>query len=270
MYDLGLKEQPVPEGSHIVHYYETPHQGDEFARAYVETGLDAGECCVLMGDPSFIEHTIRLLRRAPTDGWPGHLFTRPVDEPPSYESVKGFLNQHVRMAPGGPSGVLPEAFVSAPRLVAPGTRFRVLGNFRHWTMSAKGSQLFLGICAALQPLYRESSGIVACQWEVAGRDAAFRWGGLFMHTHMVTAGTCIHRPAEALEKSLRSDASRLDESSVKLKLALGLGETVDAFRVAREVEAVATHLRQLLEPITIRGARGTAGKRLKRKRPTRG
>ncbi len=250
MYETGLTNEPLPPGSHLVHYYRLEHDGDAFAGRYVEKGLAAGECCILTGDPAHIQRVERLLPAPPAAGWPGRLFTFPVDAPPSYDVVKDFLAHHARIAPRGPLGMLPEASIPTTGPAPSGVRFRVLGNLRHWTSTEAGSHMNLEICAALEHLYRGSSGIIACQWETAGRSAALRWGGLFLHTHMVAGGSCLPRPSEAIERCLHGGTAQLEESSMKLQLALALGETADAFRVSRQVEEVVANLRQIVAPLT--------------------
>ena len=70
-FQLGTSSDEVPPGSHMVHCYATDQQRDDFARRYVGAGLRAGESCVILGDPIFVDYAARLLQAAePADGWP--------------------------------------------------------------------------------------------------------------------------------------------------------------------------------------------------------
>ena len=82
-FQLGTSSDEVPPGSHMVHCYATDQQRDDFARRYMDAGLRAGESCVILGDPAFVDYTAQLLRAAePADGWSGRLFVAPWDRSP--------------------------------------------------------------------------------------------------------------------------------------------------------------------------------------------
>jgi len=57
VYDLGSPARAVSPGSHLVQYYATQEERDEFADQYLTAGLRAGEACVILGDPLFVQQT---------------------------------------------------------------------------------------------------------------------------------------------------------------------------------------------------------------------
>ena len=246
LFALGTTGHEVPSGSHMVHYYSTDQQRDDFALRYLTAGLQTGEECVILGDPVFADHAARLLQAAePADGWPGRLFTAPWDRSPSPEAVQEFVELHRQINDGGPSRILAEVLLRRKPSASATRRMRGLGNFRHWSRTESGGRLTLEICASMEQVYRGGCGIVVCQWEVPGRSAAFRWGALAVHTHMVN-GTCIARPSEALEQSLQGAAAGLEGLLAILRAANMRGEVTEVPRITRGTESALGEIQHFL------------------------
>jgi putative zinc finger protein len=260
-FQLGTPGHEVPPGSHMVHYYTTDQQRDDFARRYLAAGLQVGENCVILGDPVFVDYAGQLLQAAePADGWSGRLFVAPWDREPSAGAVRDFIELHGRINERGPSEFLPEVPLRA-RGSAPSTRrVRALGNFRHWSRTEPGSRCTLQICASVEEAYRGGTGIVVCQWETSRRSAAFRWGALAVHTHMVN-GTCIARPSEALERHVQNGAAGLGELLAALQATLIRHEAADVARVAKEAKLTLAEIRHFLASLSTREAPAAGGPR---------
>ena len=63
---LGIYDETVATGDHLAFFYETE---DEFARAFgfVETGLSAGDHCILFGIPDDTARMLRVLKERGSD-----------------------------------------------------------------------------------------------------------------------------------------------------------------------------------------------------------
>ena len=259
-FQLGTSSDEVPPGSHMVHCYATDQQRDDFARRYMDAGLRAGESCVILGDPAFVDYTAQLLRAAePADGWSGRLFVAPWDREPSLDAVQQFVELHRRINEHGPSGLLPEAPLRGKGR-ATTTCVRALGNFRHWSRTERGSRCTLQICASVEETYQGGTGIVVCQWETSHRSAAFRWGALAVHTHMVN-GTCIAQPSEVLERYVQDGVAGIEELLATLQTNLTRHEDADVTRAAREAELSLAGVRHFLASLDARQAPNTSGRR---------
>ena len=245
-FELGTPGHAVPPGSHMVNYYRTERERDDFALRYLTAGLQAGENCVILGDPLFVGHAARLLQTAePADGWPGRLFTAPWDRAPSFQAVQEFVELHRRIGERGPSGLLPEVPMRRKSSARGTHRVRGLGNFRHWSRTEPGCQFVLQICAIVEQVYRGGRGIVVCQWEALGRSAAFRWGALAVHTHMVN-GTCIARPSEALERYVQGAVAGLEGLLATLRTAKTRGEVAEVPRAASGTESALAEIQHFV------------------------
>jgi putative zinc finger protein len=245
-FHLGTPGHDVPPGSHLVHYYATDQQRDDFALRYLIAGLRVGENCVILGDPVFVDDAARLLQAAePAAGWPGRLFTAPWDPSPSAEAVGEFVELHGQINTRGPNGLLPEVPLRRNGPPPSTHRVRGLGNFRHWSRTELGSRCTLQICASVEEAYRGGSGIVVCQWETPRRSAAFRWGALAVHTHMVN-GTCVARPSEALERHVQSGVAGLEELLAALRATPMSYEGADVTRAAVDAQSALTEIGHFL------------------------
>ena len=260
-FQLGTSSDEVPPGSHMVQYYRTDQQRDDFALRYLTTGLQMGENCVILGDPVFVDYTARLLQGSePFDGWPGRLFTAPWDRSPSPEAVEEFVELHGQINDRGPSDILPEVQLRRQGPARSTRRLRGLGNFRHWSRTERGSRCTLQICASVEEAYRGGTGIVVCQCETSHRSAAFRWWALAVHTHMVN-GTCIARPCEVLERYVQDGVAGLGELLATLQASLTPHEGAVVTRVAKETESALVEVRHFLASLDARQASATGGQR---------
>jgi Putative zinc-finger len=249
MFQLGTPGQEVIPGSHMVNYYRTDQQRDDFALRYLSAGLQAGENCVILGDPVFVDYAGRLLQAAePPPGWPGRLFLAPWDRVPSPEAAQEFVALHAKINDYGPAEFLAEVPLRKKGPAASPRRLRGLGNFRHWSRTESGSRDTIQICASVDQLYRGGTGIVVCQWEVPGRSAAFRWGALAVHTHMVN-GTCIPCPSEALERYVQGAAAGVEELLGTVQGTWTRGEAAEVPRMARKTESALADIQHFLASI---------------------
>lgn len=260
-FQLGTPGHEVPAGSHMVHYYATDLQRDDFARRYLAAGLQVGENCVILGDPVFVDYAAQLLQAAePADGWSGRLFVAPWDREPSADAVREFIELHGQINERGPSGLLPEVPLRRKGLPPLTRRVRALGNFRHWSRTEPGSRCTLQICASVEEAYRGRSGIVVCQWETPRRSAAFRWGALAVHTHMIN-GTCIARPSEALERQVQSGVAGLEELLAARHATRMRHEAVAVTRAVVEAQSALTEIRHFLACLSAREVPAADGPR---------
>jgi hypothetical protein len=251
-FQLGTPGHEVPPGSHLVHYYATGQQRDDFARRYLAVGLEVGENCVILGDPAFVDDAAQLLQAAePADGWPGRLFVAPWGREPSADAVREFIELHSQINERGPSEFLPEVPLRGKALAPSMRRVPALGNFRHWSRTERGSRCALQNCGSLEEAYRGGTGIVACRWETSRRSAAFRWGALAVHTHMVN-GTCIARPSEVLERYVQNGAAGLGDLLTTLQATLTGQRGADVTRVAKEAESALAEVRHFLTSLDAR------------------
>jgi putative zinc finger protein len=242
-FQLGTPGHEVPPGSHMVHYYATDQERDDFSLRYLTAGLQAGENCVILGDPGFADYAAHLLQSSePAAGWPGRLFTAPWDRSPSSAAVVEFVELHGQINERGPSGLLPEVPLRRNGPAPSTRRVRGLGNFRHWSRTELGSRCTLQLCASVEEAYRGGTGIVVCQWETPRRSAAFRWGALAVHRFMVN-GTCIARPCEALERYVQGGAAGLEELLAVLHATPMRDGAADVTRTVREDRSALAEIR---------------------------
>jgi hypothetical protein len=245
-YALGRADHKVPAGSHIVQYYTSEEQRDEFARRYLAAGLAAGESCVVLGDPIFVESAADLLRgSAPAGGWSGRLFSAPWDRVPSEAAVRDFVDLHVRLAKRGPVGFLPEVPLTYAASAGAGVRFRGLGNFCHWSATELGGYWLLQICASVQATYRDAAGIIACMYELPDRPVGLRWGGLAVHSHLVN-GSCIAQPSEALERHIQDGVADAEQVMRDLQSAVARGDAAEASRAIQQAQSAMVNIRESL------------------------
>jgi hypothetical protein len=216
---------------------------------------------VILGDPVFVDYAVRLLQPAePADGWHGHLFVAPWDREPSLDAVQQFVELHRRINEHGPSGLLPEIPLRGKAPATTTRRVRALGNFRHWSRTERGSRCTLQICASVEEAYRGGTGIVVCQWETSHRSAAFRWGALSVHTHMVN-GSCIARPSDVLERYVQDGMAGIEELLATLQKILTRHENAEVTHAAKEAESSLAGVRHFLASLDARQAPNAGSRR---------
>jgi hypothetical protein len=251
LYALDRADHRVPAGSHIAKYYTSDEDRDRFARQYLAAGLAAGESCVILGDPVFVASAADLLGGlTPPGGWSGRLFSAPWSREPSESAVRDFVDLHIGLTKQGPVGFLPEVPLTYADWAGPGTRFRGLGNFRHWSTTEFGSHCLLQICASVQVAYQDAAGIIACMYELPGRPAELRWGGLAVHSHLVN-GTCIAQPCEILERFAQSDVEDADRLMRSLQGVLARGDAVEISRAVEQTRSSIVKMRPLLSSLHV-------------------
>ena len=245
VYDLGSPARAVSPGSHLVQYYGTQEERDEFADQYLAAGLRAGEACVILGDPVFVRQTAERVQSEAEADWPGQLFTAAWDRPPSPEAVRDFADLHARLNIRGPVDLLPEVRLPGAVSDSPARGVRGLGNFQHWSATPEGGRCLLQICASVHDSYLRSRDIVVCQYEAANRPAALRWGGLALHTHVVD-GTCLADPMAVLERSMEDGIAKMTEALAGLEAAVAAGKISETLQTLRRAQSDLGDMRELL------------------------
>jgi hypothetical protein len=250
VYDLGSPARAVSPGSHLVQYYGTQEERDEFADQYVAAGLRAGEACVILGDPAFVQQTAERVQAEAEPHWPGQLYTAAWDRPPSPEAVRDFVDLHSRLNTRGPVDLLPEVRLPGAVSGSPARGVRGLGNFQHWSGTPEGSRYLLQICASVHDSYLRSRDIVVCQYAVANRPAALRWGGLAVHTHVVD-GTCLADPMAVLERSVEDGIAKMTDALAGLEDAVAAGRISETLQTLRRARSGLGDMRELLRRLHV-------------------
>jgi len=250
VYDLGPPARAVSPGSHLVQYYGTQEERDEFADQYLAAGLRAGEACVILGDPVFVRQTAERVQSEAEADWPGQLFTAAWDRPPSPEAVREFADLHARLNIRGPVDLLPEVRLPGAVSDSPARGVRGLGNFQHWSATPEGGRCLLQICASVHDSYLRSRDIVVCQYEAANRPAALRWGGLALHTHVVD-GTCLADPMAVLERSMEDGIAKMTEALAGLEAAVAAGKISETLQTLRRAQSDLGDMRELLRRLHV-------------------
>ena len=133
---------------------------------------------------------------------------------------------------------------------SPARGVRGLGNFKHWSGTPEGSRYLLQICASVHDSYLRSRDIVVCQYAVANRPAALRWGGLAVHTHVVD-GTCLADPMAVLERSVEDGIAKMTGALAGLEDAVAAGRIPETLQTLRRARTDLGDMRELLRRLHV-------------------